>query len=441
MPALIPPAPSTSAGGSVDPAPAAARGYAWLLICLQMIAQVDRAVAAAFAPAIKADLMLSDAQIGGLQGAPFAVGYIAAALWTARARGTVSNPWRWLAGAVTLWTAGSVAFALSDSLLQLALARLLIGAGAAAFAPVALALLAAGQPRLAGVATPGVFSAASASGRNVGILISGTVLMLVSSWPVFAIAEWRTTILIMLVANPVLILILLRRARGAAQPVDVQTFAGLRALGRWLRMTALPMAAFALTAIAGIMMVQASGAWAPSLVARELDLGTAHAGALTGALGLAAVIVGHLSAGRLMRPGGVMRAPALPLALAACVAGLAATAIVLAPPGPLLLISLMGVIAASGFAAAAALISLHQLSPPDLLRPSSAVFLALVTLGGTALGPWATGLASDLIDPGGGGLALALLSVVAPCAILMVLLCLASARAWRDVAAASGRSA
>jgi len=436
---LISPVLDPSGGGARQPS--AARGLAWLLIGLQMIAQVDRAVSAAFAPAIKADLMLSDAQIGGLQGAPFALGYIAAALWTARARGTVSNPWGWVAGSVILWTAGSVAFALSGNLLQLCLARLLVGAGAAAFAPVALALLAAGQARLAGMATPGVFSAASASGRNLGILIGGVVLMVVTSWPAPGLTGWRAAILIMLAANPVLILILLHRARGAAAPVDVQTFAGLRALGGWLRRTAAPMTAFGLTAVAGVMMVQASGAWAPSLVARELDLAAAQASAVIGALGLAAVVAGHLTAGRLMRPGGAMRAPALPLGLAACVAALAAAATVLAPSGALLLAALTVVMAASGFAAAAALIALHQLAPASLLRPAAAVFLALVTLGGTALGPWAAGLASDLIDPSGGALAPALLSVIAPCALLMALMCAASAKAWRTLAAVSGRPA
>ncbi|MEU4805110.1 DHA2 family efflux MFS transporter permease subunit [Actinosynnema sp. NPDC023587] len=84
--------------------------------------------------------------------------------------------------AIVVFTAGSAACALADSLPALLVARVVQGAGAAAVYPVSLTLLAAGVPDRRRTMAVGLWSAVNGLGIALGPLVGGLVVVRLS-WP------------------------------------------------------------------------------------------------------------------------------------------------------------------------------------------------------------------------------------------------------------------
>lgn len=425
-------APASPVAEPTPPADALTRAHVALLALGHCLAFADRTLPAVASPLLKADLKLSDAQLGLLQGPAFAVLYAVGMLASLPMAGS-RHRFRLLAGCVATWALGMAAFALARSFGELCAARALVGLGQSAFVPLALGLIVEGSVAHWRARAIAVFTAGSVIGRSTALLIGGLALALLARWlPVAALAHWRLLFLAMAAPNALLVVLLLRcrerppLARGAAVGLG-PILAWLR---RWPRVTAFYLCA----AAASVLVVQTIGAWAPSLLHREQALSPAAAALLFGVALAFASPLGHLLAGTLvdrrrarMTPVTIMAGGLLltvPLLWLLPDAGSASSACAL-----LALVSLAG-----GGAAVAALAGLPAMLPAALRSAGARLFLIFVTVVGVGLGPLMAGLVSDAQGPGGDGLSSAL-SGVCLVAAALGLASASLARGWRRMVA------
>jgi MFS family permease len=115
--------------------------YLGFLLLLNVFNFAHRQMPGSLGFQIEADLGISHAQLGLLIGFAFIVVYSVAGMLF----GTAADRWnrpRLIALGLTLWAAATVVSGLSQSFLQIALLRLLVGTGAAVLTPTALGMLA-----------------------------------------------------------------------------------------------------------------------------------------------------------------------------------------------------------------------------------------------------------------------------------------------------------
>lgn len=384
------------------------------------LAHADRIVTAAFAPILRQDFALTDAELGLLQGTafilPYVVATLAAGIWLARV-----NPIRLMTLSIALWTAAGLMFSLAEDFPTLLVARGALGLGQAAFAPAALSVLALAARPSPPVAVS-IFTTGSATGRSLGLLAGGLLLALSAPIAAYGFAPWRLASIALIAPNLVLAAILLVMAR--AHDISGGSAADGASLRGALRRMRASAAAFGwhFLAAAGIIMITQSGAaWAPSILNRAFALEPASAAALTGFAVLIGAPVGNLTAGwvaaRRMERGG---APGAMMVFGVAVALGACAMLALSPFLWLGFAAVAALTAGGSFAAAAALIGLQPMLLARHRLASNALFMAIVTLVGLGLGPLLTGLFSDLLARPG-GLGLALCGAVA-CAGALVLL-------------------
>ncbi|WP_266172046.1 MFS transporter [Dyella subtropica] len=388
----------------------------------------DRNLLAVAAPLLKADLSLSDTQLGLLDGPAFALLY-AVGMLASWPLASSRHRFRLLAGCIATWALGMVVFALGRSFGMLIAARALIGLGQSAFVPLALGLIvecAAWQWRGRSMA---VFTAASAAGRSLALLMGGTVLAFLARWiPVSGLAHWRLLFLVMAVPNLALIAMLLRRVE--QPPVSLPSAAVFRQLlaSFWRRPGA--MCTYLCGAGASVLVVQTVGAWAPSVLHREQGLAPAAAALAFGVALLVAAPLGHLIAGTLIDTRGKSVTPMAVVAGALLIAVpllwvVPRTTSAAAACGFLALTSLVG-----GTAAVAALAGLPMLLPAPLRDAGLRLFLVFITVLGVGLGPFVAGLVSDGMGAGGHGLSTALYVVCAGAAVFGVASALLARAGW-----------
>lgn len=401
-----------------------------LLSAVQFAAYVDRALPAVTAPLIRAELGLSDAQIGGLQGPAFValyvIGLLAAGHWVRAA-----NPWRLSLACLTLWTLGGAIFALAPSYEGMVAGRILLGAGQAVFVPAALMLIAGQGERGRRARGLSLFTTGSAAGRSGALLLGGAALVWLGGGAA-GLEGWRLATLTLIAPNLVLAALLVRAGTTAPPSLAPESHGGLgAALGAVARR---PLAYLSIAAAGGacVFVVQAAGAWAPSLLHRAFDLDPGASALVFGVIVLIFAPLGHLSAGWLMaaRRGGGGPAP--------FVAGSAAVAAVCAACLPIAgrieaLALIAGLTAAGGTAAASVLIGVQAMTAAPQRPAMGALFLAVISVAGVAGGPWLTGLLSDLRAGSGpgAGLAEAIAAAAGGAGVVALALAVAGGRLWR----------
>ena len=393
------------------------------------MAFVDRNLPAVAAPLLKADLGLSDTQLGVLDGPAFVLLYVAGMLasWPlARSR----QRFRLLAGCIATWAAGMVVFAFGHAFMVLVAARALVGLGQAAYVPLALSLIvdcAATPWRARSIA---IFTAGAAAGRSLSMLLGGLTLALFARWmPGAGFAHWRLLFLAMAVPNVFLIVALWRREEQPHTPLPSPRDVFRQMLAAF-RERPMLMCAYLCGAGASVLVVQTVGAWAPSVLHREHGLTPATAALTFGISLLVASPLGYVIAGTLMDK---RKKKTSPTVIVACALLLVVPLLCLIPRatsavmacGLLALASLVG-----GVAALAALAGLPSMLRAPLHDAGLRIFLAFTTMTGVALGPFMTGVVSDGLGIGGHGLSLALNNVCVGAAIVGTAAALLARAGW-----------
>lgn len=184
-------------------AEAASRGYRLYVLLLfttiYAINFVDRQIVTILAPALKADLGLSDAQVGLLFGTAFALFYALFGL----PLGRLVDGWnrvRVLAIGLAFWSAMTAASAGAGSFAQLALARMGIGVGEASASPAAMSVLQDYFPKGRRASALATYSSGIYLGAGLSLVIGGHILAWwAEAWPGGAplgLAGWQATYLI-----------------------------------------------------------------------------------------------------------------------------------------------------------------------------------------------------------------------------------------------------
>ncbi len=420
---------------------------AWSIVGLFCVAAIlsytDRQILGLLVDPIRADLHISDTDVGVLQGIAFAVIYSVAGLPLGRLADIFQRRLVILAG-VGLWSGGTILCGYAGSFRMLFAGRLIVGIGEAALAPAAMSMIADMFPAARRGAAIGLFAMGMVIGGGAAISIGGTVLGLAAAHSfaglplIGALAPWRMVLVLLgLSGLPVLALLALvpephRRQTEVAGAEDGDGIvAVLRSLGV-VKSALVPLVlGCALMSVGDFAMLS----WTPALLARRYLLTSTAIGL---ALGLPIVLSGALASlgggaisGRLARgqgPAGRLRfaaiaaATALPFALVGFTSS--ADQVIVA------------VAAWSLFSTCAGIVGMTAIQEivPDRARGLSASFISfgniMLGLGG---GATLTGYVTDHVfrDPLSVGRSLTL--IIVPAAIAAILLFVAASRAVRSL--------
>jgi predicted MFS family arabinose efflux permease len=396
-------------------------GYVvFLLFLLNAANYGQRMIIAILLPAIKADLGLSDQQLGILMGGGFALFFAIAGVPLARlADRTVRRTF--LAGAAVFWSSATALFGVTQTFTQMLVARVALGVGESACIPVSHSLLTdyvapRNRPFALGVhSTGGVVGVTSS-------LIAGGYLAVAYGW--------RITMVLMAIPGfvlAILIMVSLREparhgaaagAAGAAAAAQVP----LRAVIRHL--LSLKSYLLLLVAICFSLLVEFGlNQWLPSYYVRQFGLSMTEVGYRYGLAvaigGIPGSILGGLLANRLLRADvrwlawlpAVAYSIALPVGLSMLLATSAQTAL-----------TLNALYSFAVFATNGAFWTACFISVPTMMRATtSAITLLVGGVCGIALGPVLVGAISDALASRPGGQSLQTSLVVVECLALVVI--------------------
>jgi MFS family permease len=399
-------APATTAVSSAPPQtavyPSAAR--AWWAVAVLFIAYtvsfVDRTILSLLVEPIRHDLHLTDTGVSLLQGLAFAIFYttmgIPIAIWSDRGSRRLIA-----ATGIFVWSLMTAACGLATSFWRLFAARLGVGVGEAALSPATYSLIADLFPeRLRGRAL-GVFGSGVNVGAGLAFLIGGAVVGMTSklgavSTPFGLLHPWQLVFLYVGLPGMIVALLALtiHEPRHGARTAEPAAAPG--AFGRFLvsRRAAIT-AHFLGFSVCGLAFT-AVASWAPTFLIRHYGFTAAQAGK---SLGLAVLIVGTLGAltgGALSDRWMHLRDGTLRIGLIAIVVQTLAGLL-----GPLVGVPALSIVCFSlvffcgGFAYTAGATAMQKVTPPRLRARMSALYLFVVSVIATALGPTSIALLTD----------------------------------------------
>jgi MFS family permease len=179
--------------------------YAWYMVVILTLAYilsfVDRYILGLLIEPIKADLGLSDTQIGLLLGPAFAVFYATMGLPLGYAADRKRRTWIVAAG-VFIWSFATAASGLAKSFAHMALARVSVGIGEATLGPCAMSMISDSFPREKRGRPIAFYTAALSLGAGIASLVSFKVLTWAKTMPeiilplVGEVAPWQFTFFI-----------------------------------------------------------------------------------------------------------------------------------------------------------------------------------------------------------------------------------------------------
>ncbi len=425
------------------PAPARAWSVVGLFCIAAILSYTDRQILGLLVDPIRADLHISDTQVGVLQGIAFAIVYSFAGLPLGRLADLVQRRSVILAG-IGLWSVGTLLCGYAGSFGMLFAGRLVVGVGEAALAPAAMSMIADMFPTARRGTAIGLFAMGMVIGGGAAISIGGTVLGL-AAHGVFAglpilgtLAPWRIVLMLLGLSGLPLLALLTLVSEPARHRTDADAREGgvdLRAILSQLglvRKALIPLVmGCALMSVGDFAMLS----WAPALLGRRYLLSPEAIGL---ALGMPIVLAGALASvggGAVSDRLALRRGPSGRLLLAGC------SAIVALP------FAMIGFTASAHqaiacvalwilFSTVAGIVGMTAIQEivPNRARGLAASFIAfgniMLGLGG---GATLTGFVTDHVfgDPLAVGRSLTL--VVFPAGIVAILLFFLASRAARSL--------
>lgn len=407
-----------------------------LLCLLYAFSAVDRLILSLLVAPIKAELLVSDTQIGILFGLSFALLYTVAGLPLARIADRGHRK-RLVVAGVIFWSASTMLSAFSWDYTTLVICRAGVAIGEAVLTPAAISMIAdlyprerRGTPTALFVATGTVFGLSAAA-------IGGLAFALAAALSPYAggMAPWRLTLV--LVGAPGILAGVAFAVLVSEPPRGEMSTAGPESSPHLAQHWTFYVPLFAAVG-ASVMISYALIGWVPALLGRRYGVEPATAGYIFGVLGIVAGGAGTLGtpwlADRITRRTGrdgllpvgiVLSAVALPAVLAAMFATalpvfVGALAVALAAlPGITLLPSLI----------------VQQVTPATLRGQTMALYLLIANLMGLGCGPALAGLLSDTVFRDAGGMAVALAALGTGALLLSIALLLLARAPFRRLLA------
>ncbi|MFM5953189.1 MAG: spinster family MFS transporter [Novosphingobium sp.] len=400
-----------------------------LLTLVYVMNFLDRQILAVLIEPIKAEMRLSDTQVGLLTGTLFAVFYSCITLPVAM----LADRWnriRIVAVACFLWSAFTVLTGLATSFALLAVARIGVAFGEAGGVAPSLSLMSDYFPPTRRVLAVSLFTCATPMGLMLGVVGGG---LIANAY------DWRVAFYIAggigLVLAPLLYVLgpepprgnYETRPRGAAMPF--MAVARLFVASPTLRWMALASGLFAISANALVT-------WMPALLMRGYGASPQQVALYYGPLVGVALMIGLFASGGIIARFAhrSVRAFALVPAVATLLCAPLTGVALMADSWQSVLMWSAIPIALLNFPVPPLLTVVQNLAPPEARSTAAAMMMMALNLTGIGLGPLLVGAMSDLFaaDQGGDSLRLAMIFTMVP---VLVLTALALLMASRTIAA------
>ncbi|MBI1188762.1 MAG: MFS transporter [Alphaproteobacteria bacterium] len=387
----------TEAPGAPAPAAAASAGYRYyVLFALTLVSffnYMDRMVLAVLVEPIKADLGLSDTQIGLLSGFAFAILYATLGLPLARLADRKSRTII-LSICVAVWSAMTAACGLAANFVHMLLARVGVGVGEAGCVPTSHSLIGDYFPADRRAFAVSMFQAGGIAGLSLGLMATGYLAEAFGWRAAFVIVGAPGILLALLV-----VLTVREPPRGASHARAASQISFFKAIAHLARRPAFVhlVAGLSIGSFATYGLAQ----WLAAFFIRVHDFSLSTIGLWSGLSAgggaVAGVLVGGAVGVRLIK---IDRRWELWLPALAYGIGCPFYLGVFLSPDPWVAIALKffaGFIVASG--GGVALAAIQSLAEPHLRATAIAIMMFFSALIGLGAGPFFVGLISDALLP------------------------------------------
>jgi MFS family permease len=386
--------------------------YSWYVVGLLVISYasgvVDRIVIGLLVTPIKADLGLSDTQIGIIQGLAFALFYSVFTLPI----GYLVDRWKrtsviW--GGSFIWSCGTVAGGFANSFWALFSSRVVMGAGEATITPGSSSLIADYFPPKKRPRAYGIFAMGGSIGIGIAYLLGGIAIGLaddVKAWSptlLGGFANWQIVFFIVGVPGLLLALVMAVSIREPERRGILAQSSGkfsLLPLWRELSTNRIALIAVMIGSIMNVMIVNAQLAWFPTLFVRVHGMEAKDIALVLAFVGVPCGILSAITAGWVLSwfaQKGRQDGPILVMGLQCLAWVVFGTAKCLAPTPELALLGHAGTSLFATWALTAALTALNQVTPNQLRGQVVSVYTLLTGLIGIAVGSGAVGVLSDYV--------------------------------------------
>lgn len=393
--------------------------YAWyvttLLLLAYILSFVDRQIMSLLIEPIKADLLLTDFQIGLILGPAFAIFYV-----------TLGIPIGWLADrksrrtiigvGITVWCIMTAACGLARDFPQLFLARIGVGAGEAVLTPSALSLISDYFPQKKRARAVSVYMSGISLGQGIANLVGGPLIAVLLAMPPFEfpivgeLRAWQTAF--MVVGLPGLIVAILMIT--VKEPIrrgliEMQGSAGTKKnelsfqesmnfLGkRWKAYGSL------FFGMSVVTLVGYTGFWNAPLFQRTWGWDIGSIGIVLGTAGLIFGPIGATSGGwladKLTKMGG-KDGPMRAMYYGVIVTVITNVLYPLMPTGNWAMVIYVPSILGGAMASACGAAAVVHIAPNQVRGQATAIYWLIINVVGLMLGPTSVGFLTDLMgDP------------------------------------------
>ncbi|PJG46326.1 MFS transporter [Sphingobium sp. LB126] len=379
----------------------ASKGYRALVLAMLLLVYtfnfLDRQILGILAGPIKAELGLSDTQLGALGGIAFALLYSTLAIPLALLADRTSRTWV-ITASLAVWSGFTALCGMAGSFAQMFLFRIGVGVGEAGGVAPSYAVISDYFPQQQRARALSIYSLGIPLGSAGGVLLGGYIAQTV---------EWRTAFILVglagLLIAPVFRLTVREPVRPAAKndAIPVSAVFGMLAAKRsfWL---------LALGAACSSLCGYGVAFWLPSLLMRSFGLDLMGAGQFLGALLLIGGVAGVLLGGWLGdRLGGRDKAAYAWVPAVSYIVGMPLFVIGVLSDSVTLAFCLFLIPQALVYVwLGPVLTAVQHLVPAQMRATASATFLLINNLVGLGLGSWSVGALSDALTPQFGGEAL-----------------------------------
>jgi MFS family permease len=388
-----------------------------------ILSYTDRFILSLLVDPIRAELHVSDTQIGLLQGLAFALVYSFAGLPLGRIADILPRRNVIIAG-VVIWSGATVACGLAGSFGALFAARIAVGIGEAALAPAAVSMIADCFPAARRGTALSVFIAGMAIGGGAAIAVGGS-LFSVASLGIFkalpligSLPPWRATLVLLAVPGVVIVGLLLTirepSRRATAEP-GLNGSPPLRtALAAFQSRASMLVPLFLAVALvsAGDFSFQN---WTPALLSRRFGLSPLQIGEQLGLAAIVSGVAGTLAGGLVgdfnARRGG--ERARLTLALGTILVGLTGASIFLAATAHQVLLCFVIWLSMASAAESIGIAVLQAVIPGEVRGVGVACVSLCNMLFGLACGTALTAMFTDHVfhDPRSVGLSMSAVAI------------------------------
>jgi MFS family permease len=400
-----------------------------LLLVAYIVSVVDRQILTLMVDPIKADLGVSDFQIGLLQGIAFAALFCTAGIPLGRLADKVRRKYIIVAG-VFFWSLATMACGLATSFTGLLAARMCVGIGEAALNPAALSMISDSFPRERLARAISIFAMGALIGGGMGFLVGGSVLEFMTNLNIGGdFAPWQLAFFAVGAPGLLLAAILmfipeptrkdvLRSADGEA----IEKVPFRQALAYlWGRRRLYAPIYIGVTMLA---MIHYSGiAWAPTLLIRNHGFSPAQVGLALGLIHLTCGVIGAYSGARLVERLSRSGRPEAHVKAILIVVCLLAVPCLIAPilptaTGMLTLWVVMQLCLGAYFGVG--MTALQVMTPNQMRGLNTAIFMLSVNLVGLGVGVAVVGALIDFVYGDASAVGLSLMTLNAVCLTVAV---------------------